>query len=303
MGYLVITESEKFDILKKYGLLVEQDSFRFNRPGDKNYAPPTGPYAPPPTREEWDEVLKATYEPNFNIPYIEMRVSAMDIISLLSNFLPSGPVISLLLDATSIAYFYRKDDKYEMGLRVIFLGLPFKQLPIVQKWGQKKLIKLFILLSDIGKDYKILGKLTIEEIRNIIYLFKFFKQNRNTIILALKKSRLFAIALTRLVGKLSALSVKQILSSLHKLYKINPKHGIFVKGGKLLLNITTMLGEGFIYMKTWDVLWNKFAPEKWVDEKIILDTKKRMDLQKELLSTLTKVSENEINQYYNNIKS
>jgi hypothetical protein len=293
---------------------VEQDSFRFNRPGDKNYAPPTGPYAAPPTRGEWDDVLKATsekwdfvlkatYEPNFKIPYLEMRVSAMDIISLLSNFLPGGPVISLLLDATNIGYFYRKNDKYEMGLRVIFLALPFRQLPIVRKWGQEKLTKLIILLSDIGKDYKILGKLAIEEIRNIIYLFKFFIENRNTIILALKQSRLFAIALARLVGKLSALSAKQILVSLHKLYKINPKNGIFVKGGKLLLNITTMLGEGYFYIKTWDALWNKFAPEKWVDEKIILDTEKRMDLQKELLSTLTKVSENEINQYYNNIKS
>jgi len=304
MKQFIITEQEKYNILKQYGLFEQGADYALDIQRISN-SKPIGSYASDfhnLTGIEWEDFLKATYEPNFTIPYIEIRMSAMDIISILSNFFPGGKVISLLLDATSIGYFYHKNDKYEMGLRIMFLALPLRQI-LFQKFGKENLIKLINLLREIGEDYKILYKLNIEQIRNIISLFNIFKKNRNRILLALKESRLFAIALSKLVLKISALSLKQIIISLQELYKINPKNGIFVKGGKLLLNITTLLGEGFVYIKTWDALWNKFAPEQWVDEKIILDSKKRMDLQKELLSTLTKISENEINQYYNSIKS
>jgi hypothetical protein len=261
MSYLIITESEKFDILKKYGLLGEQDSFRFNRPGDKNYAPPTGPYAAPPTREEW-------FEPNMEIiPGIKWSV--VDLLSFILNFIPHPvPYISsVVLDAASGVYFLDKGNKYEAGLRFMFLFIPVFDIPWVEKMTKSGVIKLLVKLENASKNLDNLKSIKKDEWLSIYFLAKEIYKDFGRLKIIFKKALNSVILFSKVFVKTIPYTLKKFIFILQEYHNSNP--ATFKSGGvKLLYSLTLMLGKMGIIIKTWDDLWNIFASEedKWSKE-------------------------------------
>ena len=276
MKQFIITEQEKYNILKQYGLFEQNKTYPYLRPGDKYYAPPTGPFAPPPTedewklsgmptKEDWEDWLITMYEPKIKIPIPilgEIKMSAIDIISIFSNIIPYiGPYVSIALDASSTAYFVSKGNNYEAGLRALFMIIPGLQLPIVQKFGKEKLIKLLAKVENLKGDVNLASNLSKEEMKDIVYLFRYFRQNKQPIKSLLSKSANIIISLGRISKIMSEMRVAQFMGAMYRLYKINPEHHLFTKGSKVLLNIFTQFGVSFGMFKGWDYFWNKYASE------------------------------------------
>lgn len=276
MKQFIITEQEKYNILKQYGLFEQNKTYPYRRPGEQYYTPPTGPFAPPPTKDEWklsgmptkedwEDWLITMYEPRIKIPVPilgEIKMSVMDIASIFANLIPYiGPYVSIALDASSAAYFTSKGNNYEAGLRALFMIIPGVQLPIVQKFGKEKLIKLLAKVENLKGDVNLASNLSKEEMRDIVYIFRYFRQNKESIKLILSKSAKIIVSLGRLSKIMSGMTIAQFMSAMHRLYKINPKHHLFTKGSKVLLNIFTQFGIPFGLYKGWDYFWNKYASE------------------------------------------
>jgi len=358
MSYLVITEREKFDILKRYGLLVEQEEFYYDslgkkypqtdnkptptwsygltigtkiqivinfdynntkqikvndkyiltkdkignfnnkpsliapknllissiqiegndnkiytitkknnddnrtkaypylRPGDKYYMPPTGPFAPSLNREE----IKYLYEPNIPIPGMG-KMSFMDIAAGVLNFVPYGQIFSALIEISSGYYFLQKGDKYEAGLRLMFLFIPLGELPIIRKLGKKVFIGLLKKLKDLSKNIDAVNRLTKKDFDGVVELFKEFTENGKTfkekIQRGLKRLNLFV----KWIKAISALKLKDFLFMLYNYNKSNPA-SFGASSRKLLFVLTKMLAKVGIIMGSWEELWGIFASEK-----------------------------------------
>lgn len=264
MSTLLISEQDKLNILKQYGLLAEQDGFRFNKPGDKNYTPPTGPYAPPgeieiPSSEE------EFYEPTITIPGVGIKMSFIDITSLVLSVIPTPYTIgaAVLLDISSVFYFIKTDDEYEAGLRAMFLFLPLNDLPFIRRIGKKAFIALLKKLRDISKNLSAIKKLNKQDVETILSLAKEFSMTGKNISqkfkLALRRMTLF-IKLMKFAST-SALNVKDFLYKLWQYNKSNPKSfGAISK--QLLYVLTKLLAKLGIIITTWDSLWSMFASDR-----------------------------------------
>ena len=273
MKQFIVTEQEKYNILKQYGLFEQNKTYPYTRPGDKYYAPPTGPFAPPLkgrefydlTGIEWEDFLIKMYEPRIPIPIPvlgKIEMSVMDIVSIFANFIPIvGPYVSIGLEASSVAYFTSKGNTYEAILRTLFMPISVAQLPIIQKFGKEKLIKLLAKVENLKEDVNLASKLSKEEMKDIVYLFRYFRQNKQPIKSLLSKSANIIISLGRISKIMSEMRVAQFMGAMYRLYKINPEHHLFTKGSKVLLNIFTQFGVSFGMFKGWDYFWNKYASE------------------------------------------
>jgi hypothetical protein len=257
MGYLVITESEKFDILKRYGLLVEQDSFRFNRPGDKNYAPPTGPYAAPPSSEEFHDADNGA-----------LGLSIADWVALVSSFFGApGWIISTILELQSARYYQLKGDKYEMGLRLMFMLIPFDQLirsiPMVKKYTKKQLFDL--LLSIRNKN-----KLKKEEISDILMLINNLKLNTKTI-----SSYFYKFYLRiRIKSLISKMTFKEFIYFVYKKIVRDKTPRNKEKWKAITSLIFKHLAKLGLIVGSWEILFQKIADK---EDKNYYETNKKLN--------------------------
>lgn len=166
MSTLIISEKDKLNILRQYGILVEQEELLYPM-----YANKTIPIGPPP------EFFNAS--DGKSIPFTDYKLSISDWIALVTNlFGVPGQVISTILEVMTAGHYYVKGDKYEAGLRVFFALLPFgviiKQIPGVKKFTKDQLFDL--LLSIKNKD-----KFNKEEIFGILTIINNLKFNQKTI--------------------------------------------------------------------------------------------------------------------------
>lgn len=289
MKQFIITEQEKYNILKQYGLFEQNKTYPYRRPGEQYYTPPTGPFAPPPTKDEWklsgmptkedwEDWLITMYEPRIKIPVPilgEIKMSAIDIISIFSNIIPYiGPYVSIALDASSAAYFASKGNTYEAILRVLFMPISGVQLPIAQKFGKEKLIKLLAKVGNLKEDVNLASNLSKEEMRDIVYLFRYFRQNEKPIKSLLSKSAKLTVLMGHITEKLTGITIAEFMGVLYRLYKINPEHHLFTKSSKVLLNIFTQFGVYFGVFKGWDSFWNKYASDEQKAKKHSYDNQK-----------------------------
>ena len=231
-------------------------AYPYLRPGDKYYMPPTGPFAPSLNREE----IKYLYEPNIPIPGLG-KMSFMDIAAGVLNFVPYGQIFSALIEISSGYYFLQKGDKYEDGLRLMFLFIPFGELPIVRKIGKNAFIGLLKKLKDLSKNIGAINRLTKKDFDGVIELFKEFIKNGKTlkekIQRGLKRINLFV----KWVKAISALKLKDFLLMLYKYNKSNPT-SFGASSGKLLFVFTKMLAKVGIIIGSWEELWALFGSEK-----------------------------------------
>ena len=274
MKQFIVTEQEKYNILKQYGLFEQNKTYPYTRPGDKYYAPPTGPFAPPLkgrefydlTGIEWEDFLIKMYEPRIPIPIPvlgKIEMSVMDIVSIFANFIPIvGPYVSIGLEASSVAYFTSKGNTYEAILRTLFMPISVAQLPIIQKFGKEKLIKLLAKVENLKEDVNLASKLSKEEMKDIVYLFRYFRQNKQAIKLLLSKSAKLTVLMGHITEKLTGITIAQLMGILYRLYQINPNHSLFLKGSKVLLNLFTQFGIAISISTGWDSFWEKYASDK-----------------------------------------
>lgn len=256
MSTLLISEQDKLNILKQYGLLAEQDGFRFNKPGDKNYTPPTGPYAPPgeieiPSSEEFYDMNNGAW-----------GLSISDWISFVSGFfgLP-GNIVSFILDLLTAKYYHDKGDKYEMGLRLMFAVIPFDQLirstPVVKKYTKKQLFDLLLSIktsssSTVGK---IKTKIKKEEISDILMLINNLKLNPKTITSYIYK---FYLRI-KIKSVVSRMTLKEFLYFVSK-NVVRDKTPRNKKIWKIITNlIIKQLAKMGIIFVSWDYLFNAMA--------------------------------------------
>ena len=274
MKQFIVTEQEKYNILKQYGLFEQNKTYPYLRPGDKYYAAPTGPFAPPLkgrefydlTGIEWEDFLIKMYEPRIPIPIPvlgKIEMSVMDIVSIFANFIPIvGPYVSIGLEASSVAYFTSKGNTYEAILRTLFMPISVAQLPIIQKFGKEKLIKLLAKVENLKEDVNLASKLSKEEMKDIVYLFRYFRQNKQAIKLLLSKSAKLTVLMGHITEKLTGKTIAEIMGILYRLYEINPNHSLFLKGSKVLLNLFTQFGIAISISTGWDSFWKKYASDK-----------------------------------------
>ena len=260
MKQFIVTEQEKYNILKQYGLFEQNKTYPYRRPGEQYYTPPTGPFALPPTKKEWDYFKNKIYEPNIDIPVLG-KMSFMDIVATISNIIPYGQVISAVIELSNGYYFLQKGDKYEAGLRFMFLLIPFGEIPMVRKLGEKGFIFLLDKLRDLSKNTGAINRLTKKDFNEIIELFKQFIKNGKTLKGKIQRGLKLINLFLKWAKAISALKLEDFLFRLYLYNKSNPT-SFAASSKKLLFTITKLLAKSGIIIKTWDEVWETFASEK-----------------------------------------
>lgn len=209
---------------------------------------------------EWDDVVKAVYEPNIDIPVLG-KMSFMDIVVSILNIIPYGQIFSVLAELSSGYYFLQKGDKYEAGLRFIFLLIPFGEIPKVRELGEKGFIVLLDKLRDLSKNPSAINKLTKKDFNQIIELFKQFIKNGTTLKEKIQRGLKLIKLFLKWAKAISALKLEDFLFRLYLYNKSNPT-SFAASSKKLLFTITKLLAKSGIIMKTWDEIWETFASDK-----------------------------------------
>jgi len=222
--------------------------------------PPTGPFAAPPPKKDWDYFISKIYEPEIRIPGIGIKMSFVDIVTTILSLIPIPYTYgaSVLLDISSIFYFIKTDDKYEAGLRAMLLFIPLNDLPFVRAIGKKVFIKLLKILKDISKNISAVKRLGKKEFNAIIQLAKEFFKNGKSIYKVFKKAIKNLFLFIKLVKATSALKLKDFLFMLYKYNKSNPT-SFAASSKKILFVLIKMLAKIGIIITSWDELWELFA--------------------------------------------
>jgi len=250
MSTLLITEQDKLNILKQYGLFEQGadyalDSQRISKSKpigsavdffDTNYGKP--------------------------IPFTNIKLSISDWISFVSGFfgLP-GNIVSFILDLLTAKYYHAKGDKYEMGLRLMFAVLPFDQLirsnPVVKKYTKKQLFDLLLSIrtsssSTVGK---LKNKLKKEEISDILMFINNLKLNHKTI-----TSYIYKVYLRiKIKSIISRMTLKEFLYFVSKNI-VRDKTPQNKEKWKMITNfIIKQLAKMGIIFVSWDYLFNAMA--------------------------------------------
>ena len=245
MKQFIVTEQEKYNILKQYGLLVEQGA---------DYALDTQRFSNPKPIGSAADFYDANY--GKPIPFTNIKLSISDWISLVSNFLGlPGFIVSVILELLTARYYQVKGDKYEMGLRLIFAVLPFDQFiklsPGLKKYTKTQLFNLLLSIKNINKVKK-------EEISDILMLINNLKLNPKTIASYIYKFYL-RIKIKSLISKMTLNEFLNFISKNLVTDKI-PKNK--KKWKTITSSIIKQLAKVGIIIVSWDYLFDAIANPK-----------------------------------------